>query len=91
MIEARFLSAELAPMREDHNKAMKVCEDIQEEFPDHAETIDLFHAYLLIEDEKESVAAQLLQQVYYRTHSVVLRNSWIGASLWLEKSSRFGQ
>ena len=81
MIEAHFLSAELAPMRGNHNKASKVCKDIQEEFPDHDETIDLFHAYLLIGDKNASVAAQLLQQGYYRIHSVVIRNSWIGAPL----------
>ena len=81
MIEARFLSAELAQMRGNHNKALKICEDIQKEFPDHDETIDLFHAYLLIKDEKASEAAQLLQQGYHRTHGVVLRNSWIDASL----------
>ena len=81
MIEVRFLSAELAQMRGNHNKALKICEDIQKEFPDHDETIDLFHAYLLIKDEKASEAAQLLQQAYHRTHGVVLRNSWIDASL----------
>ena len=81
MIEARFLSAELAQMRGNRNKALKICEDIQKEFPDHDETIDLFHAYLLIKDEKASEAAQLLQQAYHRTHGVVLRNSWIDASL----------
>ena len=81
IIEARFLSAELAQMCGDHNKALKICEDIQKEFPDHDDTIDLFHAYLLIKDEKASEAAQLLQQAYRRTHGVVLRNSWIDASL----------
>ena len=81
MIEARFLSAELAQMRGNHNKALKVCEDIQKEFSDHDEAIDLFHAYLLIKDEKASLAAQLLQQACRRTHSVVIRNSWIDASL----------
>jgi hypothetical protein len=61
MIEVRLLSAELAQMRKNHNKTLKVCEDIQKEFPDHDDTIDLFHAYLLIKDERASVAAQLLQ------------------------------
>ena len=54
MIEARFLSAELAQMLGNRNKALKVCKDIQKEFPDHDEAIDLFHAYLLIKDEKVS-------------------------------------
>ena len=68
-------------MRGNQNKALKICEDIQKEFPDHDETIDLFHAYLLIKDEKASEAAQLLQQAYRRSHGVVIRNSWIDAPL----------
>ena len=62
-------------------KALKICEDIQKEFPDHDETIDLFHAYLLIKDERTSGADQLLKQACRRTPSVVLCNFWIDASL----------
>ena len=81
MIEVRFLSAELAESQGDHQKALQVCEEIQKQFPDHDETIDLFHAYLLIKSEKASAAAQLLHEAYRRTQGVVLRNSWIDASL----------
>ena len=81
MIEARFLSAELAHARGDHKKALQVCQEIQKEFPDHDETIDLFYAYLLIKGGKATQAAERLHQAYRRTHGVVLRNSWIDASL----------
>jgi len=80
-IEVRFLSAELEEAQGDRQAALKICENMQREFPDHDETIDLFHAYLLIKGGKASDAAGLLLRSYRRTHGVVLRNSWIDASL----------
>lgn len=84
-IEAHFLSAELAHARGDDKEALKIFDDIQKEFPDHDESIDLFHAYLLIRNERASEAAQLLRESYKRTQGVVLRNSWIDASLMAGK------
>ena len=80
-IEALFLSAELAHASEEDEKALQILNQLQKGFPVHDESIDLFHGYLLIRNDKAPQAARMLQQSYQRTKGVVLRNSWIDASL----------
>lgn len=80
-IAALFLSAELAHARGDDKGSLQICDSIQKEFPVHDESIELFQAYLLIKSDKSFQAAQLLRKSFGRTQGVVLRNSWIDASL----------
>ncbi len=81
IIEVRFLRAGLAHALNADQEALKMCEEIQKEFPKHDESIDLFQAYLLVRNERAGEAAQLLRRAYERSEGVVLRNSWIDASL----------
>ena len=80
-IEAHFLSAELAHAQGNDKEALRVFEEIQKAFPLHDESIDLFHAYILIRSEQTSQAAKLLRKSYDRTQGIVLRNTWIDTSL----------
>jgi len=80
-LEARYLIAQVASWSDDDHTALRTCNEIQKLHPDHPTDVDLLHARLLLQSGDPAKAAEVLNTARQKHQGIVLRNSWIDASL----------
>ena len=80
-LEGAYLVANAHRLRGNLQKALEICETLQELDENHSTEIDLLHTDLLLSLHRPADAAAIFKNSWKRTNSIVLRNNWIDTSL----------